>query len=268
MVAEPPAPRSPRCSRTSGTTRLRTQLLLDLFQLAHLLLSPQVSQFVVVGAQSAGKSSVLSRLSSVTFPQSSERCTRIGVLLKLRSGPATPVRVELVGKVKGEPVRREFHDGKHSTAEAIRLAQDKAVKLAHAGDSFVETNPRSTYSSRRRRRSTACSSTCPACSHLRPAATARRPCSASSTSASTCRAACLSGLGSLNSLILLISFSQSGALPLTTFTLMLGALRRPPPGRRVAAHLEVVEQERPSARPPPGEGRAVRSPRPAIRPKM
>ncbi len=42
--------------------------------------------FVVVGTKSAGKSSVLSRLSGVTFPQSSERCMRIDILLKLRRG--------------------------------------------------------------------------------------------------------------------------------------------------------------------------------------
>jgi hypothetical protein len=99
-----------------------------------------VPQFVVVGAQSAGNSSVLSRLSGVTFPQSSERCTRIGILLKLRRGEAAkPVRVELVGELEGKPVQQDFHDDKRETTEAIRLAQDHAMKLAKVGDSFVET---------------------------------------------------------------------------------------------------------------------------------
>lgn len=98
-----------------------------------------VPRFVVVGAQSSGKSSVLSRLSCVTFPQSSERCTRIGILLKLRRGPATPARVELVGEVKCEAICQEFHADERSTAEAIRLAQDKAVELVHAKDSLLKT---------------------------------------------------------------------------------------------------------------------------------
>ena len=49
----------------------------------------KVPQVVVVGAQSAGKSSVLSRLSGVTFPTDAEHYTLIGTVLKLRrAGPA------------------------------------------------------------------------------------------------------------------------------------------------------------------------------------
>ncbi len=83
---------------------------------------------------------MLSRLSGVTYPQSSERCTRIGILLKLRrSNEAKPVRVELVGELEGKPIQLVFHDDKRETTEAIRLAQDHAMKLAKVGDSFVET---------------------------------------------------------------------------------------------------------------------------------
>jgi hypothetical protein len=98
-----------------------------------------VPQFVVVGAQSAGKSSVLSRLSGVTFPQSSELCTRIGALLKLRRGPVEPVRVVLVGELDDKRLRKEFHSEGRDTEEAIRLAQEHAIACADAGDGFVET---------------------------------------------------------------------------------------------------------------------------------
>ena len=44
----------------------------------------ELPQFVVVGAQSSGKSSVLRMISSIDLPTSSKLCTRIPCIIKMR----------------------------------------------------------------------------------------------------------------------------------------------------------------------------------------
>jgi GTP-binding protein EngB required for normal cell division len=101
----------------------------------------EVPQVVVVGAQSSGKSSVLSRLSGVTFPTHAERCTLIGTVLKLRRAEkATAEEVRLTGRNKdGDVVDKVFSKDSHTTEEAISAAQELAVELAGTNDGFVET---------------------------------------------------------------------------------------------------------------------------------
>ena len=101
----------------------------------------EVPQVVVVGAQSAGKSSVLSRLSGVTFPTHAERCTLIGTVLKLRrADKATAEEVCLTGRnAAGDEVNKVFSKDGCTTEEAISAAQEHAVELAGTKDGFVET---------------------------------------------------------------------------------------------------------------------------------
>ena len=96
-------------------------------------------QFVVVGAQSAGKSSVLSRLSGVELPTHSERCTRVATLLKLRRvEEERPVEVAVVGTWKDAEINERV-DVTGSSADAIRTAQQRALAICEIGgkDDFV-----------------------------------------------------------------------------------------------------------------------------------
>jgi Dynamin family. len=52
-------------------------------------LASDVPSCVVVGMQSAGKSSVLSRISGIPFPQESGVCTRVAIELRLRRALVT-----------------------------------------------------------------------------------------------------------------------------------------------------------------------------------
>ena len=100
----------------------------------------EVPQIVVVGAQSAGKSSVLSRLSGVSFPTNAERCTLVGTVLELRRTKEAQVdKVTLTGRDKDEKEVVEEFNGYGTTEEAISAAQKRAVELAGTTDGFVET---------------------------------------------------------------------------------------------------------------------------------
>jgi hypothetical protein len=61
-------------------------------------------QIVVTGAQSAGKSSVLTQLSGVQLPQKAERCTRVATNLKLRREPIESLSIALKRPNQGETV--------------------------------------------------------------------------------------------------------------------------------------------------------------------
>lgn len=95
-------------------------------------------QFVVVGGQSSGKSSALSRMSGVRFPTHSERCTRVAILLHLRrTKEAAPIRVTLVADGFSEeyPVDASVKHG--GETEAIKKAQERAIELSE-GAEFAE----------------------------------------------------------------------------------------------------------------------------------
>lgn len=102
-----------------------------------------IPQFVVVGGQSAGKSSVLSRLSGVEFPTASTRCTLIATELQLRKAPegtTTRTRVKLLGKVGAANVEQVFETG--SVEDTLQEAQRVAQELVGADGgttSFIET---------------------------------------------------------------------------------------------------------------------------------
>jgi hypothetical protein len=107
-------------------------------------------QFEVVGNQSAGKSSLLCRVSGVQLPQAAKRCTRLPIVLQLRRDDA--VRRTTV-TLTGPGVHQVFSaaaageremdydttaagddaldlDDDGDVAEAIAAAQDRAVELS------------------------------------------------------------------------------------------------------------------------------------------
>ena len=102
-----------------------------------------IPQFVVVGAQSSGKSSTLSRVSGIEFPTDSGRCTRIATLLKLRRAgddddDDAPPRVRLRGKKSGETIDEEFNTDGASVTDLIHRAQNRALEL-FPDENFVES---------------------------------------------------------------------------------------------------------------------------------
>ena len=96
-------------------------------------------QFIVCGPQSAGKSSILSRLSGIKFPTHQKRCTRVASALHLRRGEESPVPVEV--RLRGEAkdhrdvnapsvaVDEEFQSELGDTDVRIKAAQDRALRL-------------------------------------------------------------------------------------------------------------------------------------------
>jgi len=85
----------------------------------------------MVGPQSAGKSSALSRLSNVKFPTKTTRCTRVATLLNLRREEVEkPVTVLLRGQDKeGSPVEENFSESNGDTVSAVAAAQSRALDL-------------------------------------------------------------------------------------------------------------------------------------------
>ena len=59
----------------------------------------KLPQFVVVGAQSAGKSSVLKRISnnSIKLPEAANVCTKVPTILKLRRLDEEDIQVSVIG---------------------------------------------------------------------------------------------------------------------------------------------------------------------------
>jgi hypothetical protein len=93
-------------------------------------------QFVAAGAQSAGKSSVVRRISGVMLPEASGLCTRIATLIQMRRGEEQPVRVTLVGP-EGETVSEESHTVAEQVRDAVAKAQQTAV-ARRGGVEFVD----------------------------------------------------------------------------------------------------------------------------------
>jgi hypothetical protein len=87
-------------------------------------------QFVAVGPQSAGKSSVIRRVSGVALPEASTLCTRVATMVQMRRDAAHTVAVILQGP-NGESISQEaFHEdaGPDSVRDAVKRAQEKALQ--------------------------------------------------------------------------------------------------------------------------------------------
>jgi GTP-binding protein EngB required for normal cell division len=88
-------------------------------------LESDVPQIVVIGMQSAGKSSTLELLSGVKFPRAEKLCTRLRIELKLKRGPEVPTTVVLKGP---EDFFEAFNSG--DITKDIKDAQDRAVEVS------------------------------------------------------------------------------------------------------------------------------------------
>ena len=91
-------------------------------------------QFVACGPQSAGKSSVIRRVSGVSLPESSTLCTRMATIIQLRrssSSGDTLTRVSLIGP-DGENILdgQVEVNGTKSVRDAVERAQAKALEIS------------------------------------------------------------------------------------------------------------------------------------------
>ena len=92
----------------------------------------ELPQFVAVGPQSAGKSSVIRRVSGVALPEASTLCTRVATMVQMRrdAEPTHAVAVILQGP-DAESISQENFDeaaGPDAVRDAVKRAQDKALQ--------------------------------------------------------------------------------------------------------------------------------------------
>ena len=100
-------------------------------------------QFVVCGPQSAGKSSVIRRISGVALPEASTLCTRVATLIQMRRSDDAPTRVELQGP-DGEIISQESSHDMNKVRDAIAKAQATAVSRS-PGQEFVDDHTIKVY---------------------------------------------------------------------------------------------------------------------------
>ena len=93
-------------------------------------------QFVCCGPQSAGKSSVIRRVSGVSLPEASTLCTRIATIIQMRRSNDISTRVTLTGLDGKHIMENTAHDGE-SVRNIVEKAQAKALKLSPSKQ-FVE----------------------------------------------------------------------------------------------------------------------------------
>lgn len=87
----------------------------------------EVPSCVVVGMQSAGKSSVLSRISGIPFPQDSEVCTRVAIELRLRRSLSTNVNETIQIKAGETSEVKVNKEDKASIENALVKAQQDVL---------------------------------------------------------------------------------------------------------------------------------------------
>ena len=93
-----------------------------------------VPQFVAVGNQSAGKSSLLRRVGKIPLPDAVKRCTRLPILLQLRrdlsesTTTTTGIRVHLT----------------HASGEVVGWRSTSEVRASPLSDASVNVRPNPT----------------------------------------------------------------------------------------------------------------------------
>lgn len=93
-----------------------------------------IPQFVVVGPQSSGKTSVLQRITGIRLPTSSGVCTRVPVVIKLRKG----VRTGRVDLVFPDGTKQCFEESKiENISQAIANAQQRFKDKGEFGKDFI-----------------------------------------------------------------------------------------------------------------------------------
>jgi len=93
-------------------------------------------QFVACGPQSAGKSSVIRRISGVALPEASTLCTRIATMVQMRRASDSAIRVTLLGP-GGETLSDESFDDPKDVQAAVKGAQLTALARS-PGKEFVD----------------------------------------------------------------------------------------------------------------------------------
>jgi GTP-binding protein EngB required for normal cell division len=99
-------------------------------------------QFVACGPQSAGKSSIIRRLSGISLPEAATLCTRVATVLSMRREATESIRVTLSGP-EGV-VLDEKPEKPASICELIIKAQEKA-RSASGGKAFVDDHAVTVY---------------------------------------------------------------------------------------------------------------------------
>ena len=82
-------------------------------------------QFVACGPQSAGKSSVIRRVSGVSLPEAATLCTRVATMIQMRREAENTICVSLIGP-KGQTLLKETYDDPARVSECVAKAQDLA----------------------------------------------------------------------------------------------------------------------------------------------
>jgi hypothetical protein len=112
-------------------------------QLFYEELLSSLPQFVACGPQSAGKSSVIRRVSGVSLPEASTLCTRIATIIQMRrssssSDGETSTRVTLIGPDGNNILDNESDaEDPNSIRDAVEKAQAKAIELSPSKQ-FIE----------------------------------------------------------------------------------------------------------------------------------
>ena len=81
-------------------------------------------QFVACGPQSAGKSSVIRRISGIALPEASTLCTRVATLVQMRRNNTPSIRVTLLGP---DSFQSEETCDLNGVRECVEKAQSTAV---------------------------------------------------------------------------------------------------------------------------------------------
>jgi len=92
-------------------------------------------QFVACGPQSAGKSSVIRRISGIALPEASTLCTRVATLVQMRRRNTTSIRVTLLGP---DSFKSEETCDLNGVRECVEKAQSTAVARSPGNKAFVE----------------------------------------------------------------------------------------------------------------------------------
>ena len=99
-------------------------------------------QFVAVGPQSAGKSSVIRRVSDVALPEASTLCTRIATMVQIRRDTEPTIAVILQGPGAETLMEEVFDEADAEGAkvkDAVKRAQDTALARS-PGKQFVDNH--------------------------------------------------------------------------------------------------------------------------------
>ena len=107
------------------TDKIRTKLISN--ESEHCKVFEECPQFVVVGAQSVGKSSVIRRISGISLPEAVNCCTRVSTLIELRKKTESYLEVKLIHNEKGQ-IKQFNTDNSDEIKSFISKAQTIALK--------------------------------------------------------------------------------------------------------------------------------------------